>query len=174
MKKIVLLFILLSFAFSVQAADTKIAYIDLNRALNESIEGKKAKVELQDMVKSSEAVIEEKRLEIQKLEQEIIKQASILTPETIKEKQGQLETSKRDFQKMFKDSQAEVEKKQSDFMVSIVTDISKIVAEIGKEEGYTMIFEKMRGSIIYAEDGLDITDRVIKRFDEASQKAGKE
>ena len=174
MKKTALLIIMVLFAFSAQAAETKVAYIDLNKALNESIEGKKAKEELQEMVKSTEDVIEVKRIEIQKLEQEIIKQASILTPEAIKEKQGQLEQSKRNFQKLYKDSQAEVEKRQADFMRRIVTDISEIVSKIGKEEGYTMIFEKMRGSIIYAEDGLDITDQVIKRFNEASKKTKKE
>ncbi len=42
MKKIIFLTIITLFAFNAQAADMKIGYVDLNRALNESDEGKKA------------------------------------------------------------------------------------------------------------------------------------
>jgi Skp family chaperone for outer membrane proteins len=56
MKKILFLIIISLFALNAQAAEltTKIGYVDLNKALNESTEGQKAKEELQELVKSSE------------------------------------------------------------------------------------------------------------------------
>ena len=43
MKKIIITMVLtVAFAFSVQAAEMKIGYVDMNKALNESEKGKKA------------------------------------------------------------------------------------------------------------------------------------
>ncbi len=168
MKKILFLIIISLFALNAHAAEMKIGYVDLNKALNESTEGKIAKEKLQDMVKSSEAVIEEKKSEIKELEQEIIKQASILNPEAIKEKQDQREKLIKAHKRMIKDSQEEVEKKQANFMRLIIGEISKTVSTIGEEEGYSLILEKMQGGIIYIPVDLDLTGKVIERFNQAT------
>ncbi len=169
MKKILFLIIISLFALNAHAAEMKIGYVDLNKALNESTQGKKAKEELQDLVKSSEAAIEKKKSEIVELEQEIIKQASILNPEAIKEKQDQRAKLKKAHRRMIKDSQEEVEKKQAEFMRLIIGDISKVVSAIGKEEGYSLILEKMQGGIIYIPVDLDLTGKVIERFNQATK-----
>ncbi len=174
MKKILFLIIISLFALNAQAAEMKIGYVDLNKALNESNEGKKAKEKLQNLVKSSEEIIEEKRIEIKELEQEIIKQASILNPEAIKEKQDQREKLIKALKRMIKDSQEEVEKKQADFMREIIGDISKAVSAIGKEEGYSLILEKNQGGIIYIPADLDLTGKVIEKFNKATKEDNKE
>ena len=174
MKKVLFVIIILLFAFNAQAKEMKIAYVDLNKALNESTEGKKAKEELEDMIKSLETVKEEKKAEIKALEQEIIKQASILNPEAIKEKQDQLGKLVKALQRMVKDSREDVEKKQASFMRKIINEIVKTVSEVGKEEGYTLILDRMNSGVIYIPDNLNITEKVISKFNEASKEEKKE
>jgi len=48
----------------------------------------------------------------------------------------------------------------------IQKDLLEIVKKVGKEEGYTMIFESGVGGIIYAREEFDITDKVIKKYNE--------
>jgi outer membrane protein len=87
MKKILLTLVVSLFAFSAFAAElTRIAVVDLNKALNESDAGKDAVSMLEDMVKTKQVTINEKGEQIKKIEEELAKQSSILTPEAIKEK----------------------------------------------------------------------------------------
>jgi len=174
MKKILIMFTAaFFFALSAQAAEMKIGYVDLNKALNESDEGKKAVKSLEELFRAKQAVVEEKRTELSKLNEDLQKQSSILNQDTIKEKQDERDRLGRDFQRMVKDAEEEVEKKRSAFMERILKDLSEIVSKTGEEEGYTAIFERVQGGIIYMPENLDITDTVIKKYNEASKRDSK-
>lgn len=167
MKKIVFVTIILSlFAFSSYAAELKIGYMDLNKALNECDRGKEAIKILEEMVKTKQAIIDKKGDEIKKLEEELSKQTSILTQESIKKKQEEYEKLKKEYNRMVKDSQEEVQKKQAELMQAILSDLRETIKKIGEEEDYTAILEIAEGGILYMPDKLDLTDKVIKRFNE--------
>jgi hypothetical protein len=46
--------------------------------------------------------------------------------------------------------------------------VLQIVAKIGKEEGYTMIFEIPGAGIWYAPDSLNLTEKIIQELNAAS------
>jgi outer membrane protein len=163
---VVLLFM---FAFGSQAADMKIGYVDLNKALNESDAGKKAVKTLEEIFKAKQAVIDEKQKEIRKLDEELAKQTSILNPDALKGKREDFERLKRDFQRMIKDSEEEVEKKRADFMDRIIKELSETIRKTGEEEGYAVILEKNEAGLIYSSEKLDLTDKIVKKFNEASK-----
>lgn len=167
MKKIVLaLSIVLLFALSARAAEMKIGYVDLNKALNESEEGKKAVKTLEDLFKSKQSVVDEKRTEFNKLNEELQKQSSVLSQDAMKGKIEERDKLGREFQRMIKDAEDEVNKKRADFMDRILKDLSDIIRKTGQEEGYTVIFEKGESGIMYSPETLDITDKVIKKYNE--------
>jgi outer membrane protein len=170
MKKLLFLTVITFFAFNAYAAEFKIGYVDLNKALNESAKGKTAVKLLEDMVKEKQTVIIEKEKELKAIEDEIAKQASILNPDAIKEKQEKREKLMRDYQRMVKDSQDEVQQKRNDFMEAIIKDIRKTVVQLGKEKGYSIIFEKVASGILYIPEEVDVTNELIEQFNKGSQK----
>jgi len=171
MKRAVIIAVALLFMFAsgAKAADLKIAYVDLNKALNESDEGKKAVKTLEEIVKAKKAAIDEQQQGLRKLEEELAKQESILNPDALKAKHDDFERLKRDFQRMIKDSEDEVEKKRADFMDRIVKEITATIRKTGEEEGYSVIFEKNEAGMIYSSGKLDLTDKIIKKYNEASK-----
>ena len=50
----------------------------------------------------------------------------------------------------------------------ILKDIEGIIRKIGQSEGYTMIFERTEGGIIYGNPSADITSKVIQAYDSGS------
>lgn len=173
MRKILLFTIVLSFfAFYAQAAETKIAYVDLNKALNESQQGKEAIKVLEELVKSKQGVIDKKGDEIKKLEEEMEKQSSILTPESIKETKNEHEKMLKEYQRMVQDNQAEIQKRQSEFMQKIISDLRNLIINIGAEENYSAIFEIVEGGILYMPKASDMTEKVIIKFNETYKSAG--
>ncbi len=82
MKKVFLLILvtaLLTAATAIAEDTLKIGFIDLQRALLESEAGKKAKIDLESLEKSKKAVIDEKVKSINKVEEELGKQSSVLS-----------------------------------------------------------------------------------------------
>lgn len=169
-KSIILVIVSILYGLGAQAAELKIGYVDLNRALNESDKGEKAVKLLQEMVKAKQTVINEKEEEIKKIDTEIAKQTSILTQDALKGKQEKREKLMKDYQRMVKDSEEEIQKKRNEFMEDIIKDIRKTVVKIGEKEGYSIIFEKIASGILYIPEEVDLTDELIKLFNSESKK----
>ncbi len=170
MKKTVFLIIILSLlAFNAFGAEQKFAYVDLNRALNESSQGKEAINTLEETVKAKQILIDYKGSEIKKLEEEIAKQSSVLTPESIQERKEKHEKLLRDYQRMVQDTQNDIQKRESELMKKIILDLRKLIINIGEEEAYSAIFETAESGLLYMPKEQDITDMVIKRFSETGE-----
>ncbi|HTZ18682.1 MAG TPA: OmpH family outer membrane protein [Dissulfurispiraceae bacterium] len=180
MKKIFLmllagLFMLSLAASPVLAADAamKIGLVDLFRAVNESEQGKKAKTELEAMIKVKQDSLEEKGKAIEKLKAELDKQGGVLSGEAKKAKEEEMERLAREYQRNVADSQNDVRKKEGELTGRIVKELRDIVTDIAQEDKYTMVLEKAEGLVLFADKDLDITDKVIKKFDETKPKSGK-
>jgi outer membrane protein len=177
MKKFVWLFIAVLFlggntAFAAPEA-VKLGYVDLARALNESEPGKKAKADLESLIKQKQTGIDEKGKAIEKLRGDLEKQASVLSADARKLKEDELERLIRDYQRVVSDSQNEVKKKEGELTNDIIGDLRGIIQKIGQDEGYTMILENADGQILFAQKDIDLTDTVIKRFNESRSKGKK-
>jgi outer membrane protein len=171
MKKVFLpVFVVVLFiASTVFAADaTKIGFIDLQRALLESNAGKKARADLEVLEKSKKTVIDEKVKAINKVEEELTKQASALSSDARKTKEEELERHKRDLQRLVEDARVEIQKKEAELTEAILKDMSDVVEEFAKEEGYTVIFRSE--VLLYAKKDVDITEVVVKKFNESKGK----
>jgi outer membrane protein len=165
MKKIIFLIIISLSAFSAQAAEVKIGYVDMQKIIMESNQGKEAQKTLNSIEKVKTALIKEKVKEIKKLEEELAKQEAILTPETKEKKKAEHEKLMVEYQKMRKESEEELQKNEAELIQKIVLDIKGVLAGIAQEEGYTAILNK--AVVIYMPNELDLTDRVIRQFNES-------
>ncbi len=167
MKRIVGL-VLVCFLFTVSSAfsaDSKIGFVDLQKALNFSQAGKAAKESISKKVKDYEGSIEGKKAELKTLKDELEKQAVLLSEQARGEKERDYQQKLKDFQRFTKDIQEELQRSDADYTRQILEKVLKVVAEMGEKQGYTVILEKSESSLLYADDKIDLTDAVIKAFD---------
>lgn len=175
MKKTVWILAVL-FMFAAQQAfaaeqSLKIGVVDLIKALNESDAGKKAKADLEILIKTKQTSIDEKGKEIEKLKADLEKQASVLSADARKSKEDELEKHIREYQRIVTDSQTDVKKKEGEFTGEILKDLRAIIEKIGQEGNYTMIIENAEGIILYSKQDQNLTEQVIKRYNESKGKA---
>jgi len=174
MKKLSLLlvvFILLAGTYA--HAEVKIGSVDLVKALNDSDAGKKAKTDLESLIKSKQVSLDEKGKNIEKAKNELDKQSSVLSPDARKSKEEDLERMIRDYQRQVADSQSEVKKKEGELTGDIIKELRNIIQKMGVEEGYTIILEGGEGQIPYAKKDIDLTEAVIKKHNELKAKPKK-
>ncbi|MFA9433583.1 MAG: OmpH family outer membrane protein, partial [Deltaproteobacteria bacterium] len=55
---------------------------------------------------------------------------------------------------------------ERELLMPLQKNVVKIVARIGKAEGYAMIFELGDGGIWYAPDSLNLTERIVQELNE--------
>lgn len=158
---------------TVFAEDLKIGFVNLMKALNESDSGKKAKTDLEFLIKTKQTAIDEKGKAIEKLRADLEKQASILSTEARKTKEEELESLIRDYQRLVTDSQNAVKKKEGEFTSEIIKDLRAIIKKIGEDEGYTVILEDADGLILFSQKDLDLTEKVLKSYNESKAKKAK-
>jgi outer membrane protein len=170
---VLLVVIILLAGTHVYAENIKIGSVDLVKALNDSDAGKKAKTDLEFLIKSKQASLDEKGKNIEKAKNEIEKQASVLSADARKSKEEELERMIRDYQRQVSDSQNEVKKKEGELTGDILKELRDIIQKIGVAEGYTIILEGGEGQIPYAKKEIDLTEAVIKKHNELKAKPKK-
>jgi outer membrane protein len=157
--------ILLGWVGSVWAADLKVAYVDIQKAINECNAGKEAKKAITKDVERIQRLGADKQKELQTMKESFEKQTLMLTPEARAHKEKEYQSKLRDFQRWADDTQNEMNQKRMEMERTISSGLVKVIQKVGSDEGYTFILEKNESIVLYASKAIDITDRVIKAFD---------
>jgi len=150
------------------AALQRIAYIDVQRVLARSAAGVAAREALERDKGTMQREMDGKRVELEKLREELEKKGALLTPEARRDKQDQFERKRRDAARLADDFQKELERKEALLLQKVLQDVSGIIERIGKEKGYYLVVEKRGAGVIYAAPEADITDEIIRAFDKVS------
>ncbi|MBF0606120.1 MAG: OmpH family outer membrane protein [Candidatus Magnetobacterium sp. LHC-1] len=146
----------------------KIGSVDLQKILSDSEPGKKAKTSLETFIKSHQAKIDEKEKAIEKLKDEIEKKGTALSEDAKKKKQDELQSMMRDLKRMASDAQEDIRKKEGELTKDVFKDIKDVIAAVGKEEGYAAIMDN--NVLLYSSEGVDVTDKVIKKYNDLGKK----
>jgi len=148
-----------------QAADLKIGYVDLQKALNESTAGKKAKEKFTAEVKRAESEITRKKEELERLGASLEKQGSMLKDDVKAEKEKSFIQMQKDYERKVKDYKDDLQIKDAQYTRGILADLVDIIRKYGRDNSYTIIFERSETVLLYATDALDITDKIISLYD---------
>jgi len=163
---VVALFVCLGLVVAPMAAQAqKIAYVDLQKALNLSAAGKEAKEKIKAEVQGYDGEVQKRQEELKKLKEDLEKQAMLLSEEARNAKERDYQQKVKEYQRFTKDIQESLQQMDTDFTRKILEDLLKVAQDYGKSQNYTMILEKTESSIVYADEEIDITDEVIKAFD---------
>lgn len=150
-------------ATPVFAADLKLGYIDMQRALNGSEAGKEAKEQLAARVKKYQDEINIKQDDLKKLKDELEKQGMLLSESARASKEKDYQNKLKDFQRFTKDAQDELQGKDEEFTRKILEGMEKIIQEYGRKNGFTFIFVKNE-SMLFVDEKSDLTEEVLKLF----------
>lgn len=158
--------VLSAMAFSAPAAaqDVKIGYVDLQRALNEVEEGRKAKKRLEKEFEQKQSKLDKKQKEVKELKEQL-DSGMMLSEEAKQKKAVELQKQLAELQQLYMKMQRDLAQKEAEATQKIFKKMGEIVEKMAKEKGYDLILEKTESSVLYAEDGMDLTDELIERYD---------
>jgi outer membrane protein len=150
---------------AVGQSSPKLGVIDVERILTDSVSGKKLLEELTELRDQKNAALQSKRSEVEQLRSRYAESRLTLAEDKLAEMERQLEDRALDLRRAQDDAQREVQKKQQEEFARIEREVMPIIQTVGKDNGFTMIFNKFQGGLVFADDSVDVTDLVIQRFD---------
>ena len=147
-----------------EAQAVKIAVVDLQRAINETEDGRKSKDKLKKLFESRQQGLDKKQEELKKLKEEIEKQKDVLSRDALEAKVESYQKQIVELQQVYVEYQRELAEKEAEATQVIIARMEAILRRIGQAEGYTLIMERNEAGVIYIPTNLDLTDVVIQRY----------
>ena len=154
-------------ALAQSSAPARVAVIDVNKVLSTSAAGKAAAAKLKQLQDQKMAQGQKLDEEIKSLDNDINTKKISLSEEKLADMQKQLSDKKIAMQRFAQDADRELGEARDRVMQELNTKIMPVVDQIGKEMGLAAIFNKFESGLIYASDAIDITDVVVKRFNDS-------
>ena len=155
-------------AYPTQAAShngVRIGVIDPQRVLEETEAGKRAKESLTNFMKNRQSLIELEEKELKRMEEDLVKQASILSAGARREREEQFRRRAIEFQQKANELNREIQEKQKEVLESFREKVERVVAKVAQQMGLMVVMEKGRGGpTVYNDSSLDISPQVIEEF----------
>ncbi len=167
MKKFILfMLIVCSFhSVTVFANDNKIYFVDFNKVLSESKTSKRAVENLKKEMEADYKILENKKKSIDKKRSDLLQKAPLLSSSALETKQREVQKEERDLMLEFNDKKEMYATKKNALFKSMLSKIQKIVQDLSKKNGYSLVLQKGDAFVVYANDDYDITDDVIDLFE---------
>jgi len=157
-------FILLATALLAQSPSIKLGVIDVERVISESAAGKESFMKLK---KFSDKKMEDAKKfedELATLEKQLSEQKFLLSDEKLKDMQKAFEEKQINYRRFKDDSERELKAAREEELKKLEDKIFPIINKLGKDQGFSLIFNKYNSGLVYADDGVDITDDILRQF----------
>jgi outer membrane protein len=174
MKKFLILIVVAALAAPLaaqSAAPMRVAVIDVQRVLTTSAAGKVAYERLKKLQDDRMARAAKMQDELKALDTEINTKKLSLSEDKLTDLQKQLADKQVAIQRYAQDADREIGESRDRALQELEGKIKPVIDSIGKEMGLAAIFNKFESGLVYASDAIDITDMVIKRFNDATGEA---
>lgn len=153
------------FASSAVAAEFKVGVVDMQKAIQTSSAGKKAKKEVEGDFEKKKKDLKKKEDDLKKRVEEFEKKQAVLSDKVRQEQQVDLQKDMMQFREEVSKSQVTIQQRERELTKPILEKLQKVILEIAKEKDFSIVLEKAEQSVMFAKTELDITDEVIKRAD---------
>jgi outer membrane protein len=157
--------VLLLATIGIAAAQSKVAIINVQNAVLETAEIKKAQAELETKFKPRQAQIENLQKELQGIQSQLQSGGGKLTQQQAESLQISGQRKQRDLQRLTEDVQAEVDRERNEILQRTGGRMQEVVRKLADERGLDVVIDV--SNTVYFKPALDITKEAIAAYDKA-------
>jgi len=143
----------------------KIGFIDIQRIIGESKEGRSASDKVKALNDKKVADLNALNKALQSDQQKLASGGSVLSDTAREDLQRKIERQNTDIERSSQDAQKELQDLQQSLQVEFQRQLNPVLGEVAQEKGLYLVFSAADAGVAWANAGLDITAEVIKKFD---------
>ncbi len=153
------------FGQSTVPTSMRLGVVDPQRVLGETNAGKKAKEMLASFAKNRQALIELEEKELRRMEEDFVKQGSVLSANAKREREEQFRRRMSEYQQKVTDLNREVQDKQKEVLDGFREKIEALSGKVAKRLELQAVFDRGRGGpTLYFDETVDVSSQVIEEF----------
>jgi len=144
---------------------TKVGYVDLQRTLNETKIGKKARAKLEKDKAAKQKDLDKASKSLEQDAADLNKQRAVLKPKVLRDREMELQQKYVQLQEKYVKLQQDLAQMEAKLVRDIFAKASPVIEDLAKRDGYSMILEKSESAVLWATANIDITNEVNKQLD---------
>ena len=145
-------------AFSAQAQELKIGYVNSDRVLRDAVPAKAAQTKLEAEFSKRDKDLNDLAARLKTAADKLEKDAPTLTETERGRRQRELVEQDREIQRKRREFQEDLNQRKNEELSSVVERANKVIKQIFETEKYDLILQEA----VFAGPKVDITDKVIK------------
>jgi outer membrane protein len=161
-----ILFISFFFAACMTVQAQKFGYLNSATLLQEMPEVKEAEANLETLQKQLQAkrqkLVEEFQTKYGELDR--LNKGGSISPKDLETEAQKLKEMEANIGKYEQDMQRQLLEKREALLQPILDVVNDAIGEVAKAEGYLYIFDSSSGILLYADESVDVTDKVKSRL----------
>lgn len=142
----------------------KIGFIDMQKAVEMTKKGKKSIKKLKGIQVKKQKELDAKKKSLEKEQKEISKKFAVYSKEKQMQVQQEFQQKAMAADKYFRESQVELANKEKDLLEPVLEGLRESIAVYARANGFDIILEKNRSSVLYGSDSVDVTAKVVKQY----------
>jgi len=146
-------------------AQTKVVVINLQRAVLEADEIKKASAALEAKYRPRQQAIEKLNNDIQQIQQQLQAGQGKLTPQAEADLNAQGTRKQRELTRMGEDLQADVDRERNEILGKSTQKMGEIVKKLAEAKGYDIVVDI--SNAVYYKPALEITNDALAEYNKA-------
>lgn len=144
------------------AAETKLAFVDVQRAVMATEDGMRAQATLKKLFDKRQADLDGKQGELARARDDIEKQSRVVSREVLQKRMEDWQARMIKLQTDFVEYNKELQKKQGELTAPIIRKMMESIARLAKKNGYEAVLDKQ--ATAYVRPDLDLTEQVIQLY----------
>jgi len=157
-KSMVLAGFLTAAAFSAQAQEMKIGYVNSDKVLRDAIPARAAQTKIEAEFSKRDKDLTDLSVKLKAAADKLEKEAPTLAESERVRRQRELVDQDREIQRKRREFQEDLSQRKNEELAAVVDRANKVIKQIFDQEKYDLIVQE----VIFASPRIDITDKVIK------------
>jgi len=163
--KVVVITLFLFSGTAVNAQNFKFGHINSQELLSLMPERDSAQAKIQQLAEDLEGELEIMNVEYRNKLNDYLEKQDNLTPLVKQTKEQELNEFQNRIQEFTNSASQEIQQQEAQLIQPIIQKAEKAIKDVGKENGFSYIFDLSRGTIIYfSEQSEDILPLVLKKL----------
>ncbi len=150
---------LMAFALSVQAAELKVGYVQVDKILQEAPQTAESGKKLEREFNPRSQELDRMAKQIKELEAALDKDGLTVSEAERRNKERDIQNIKIEFQRKQRELREDINLRKNEELGSLQDRINKAVQSVSEAEGYDLV---VYSGVAYASKKIDITDKVLK------------
>jgi outer membrane protein len=136
----------------------------MQRAMNETEDGRKAKSALKKVFEDRQKTLDKQQNDLKTLKESLEKQRDVLSRDVLAKKLEEYQKAFGELQTTYMEFQRELQSKEGELTKEIIERMQRIMRRVGQTEGYSLVLERSESGVVYVPSNYDLTDLLIQRY----------